>query len=65
MMSTIHVIYDPSDKISMPKAEALKELGVSFVVMKIVTEEIEPETIQQTAEQLTALLLNAIARDQK
>lgn len=64
-MPTIHVIFDPKDKIAMPRAEDLKRMGVSAGAMVINTEEIEIETIQDTAEKLTALLLNAIARDQQ
>lgn len=64
-MPTIHVIYDPPDKINMPSHIELRRMSVSAAAMGINTEEIEIETIQQTAENLTALLLNAIARDQQ
>lgn len=64
-MPTIHVIYDPNDKISMPKQADLWRMGVSAAAMTINTEEIEIETINETAEKLAALLLNAIARDQE
>lgn len=62
-MATIHVIFDPSDKITGIAPEHMKRIGASAVAMNINTEEIEPETIQHTAEGLAALLLSAIARD--
>lgn len=64
-MPTIHVIYDPKDRITIPQPEQLRHLGASAAAMSFEAVEIEPETINETAEGLAALLLNAIARDQE
>lgn len=64
-MPTIHVIFDPNDRLVIPQPEQLRHTGASAAVMSLTSVEVEPETIQQTAEMLTALLLNAIARDQQ
>lgn len=63
-MPTIHVIFDPRDLVVTP-ASNLKNIGASAAAMTINTEELEPEAIQETAEHLSVLLLNAIARDQE
>lgn len=60
-MPTIHVIFDPNDRLVGLKPEDMGRIGASAAVMSIATEEISQETIKDTAESLVTFLLTAIA----
>lgn len=64
-MPSIHVIFDPQDRMVGMKPEDLRRVGASAAVMSIDAEMIEPDAIQRVAEKLTALLLSEIVRGQE
>lgn len=58
-MATIHVIYDPQNKLSVPSAEFVKATGISMAILSL-PDVIDNNNIDDLCDRLTEMLLEQI-----
>lgn len=58
-MPAIHLLYDPTDKVSLPAAETVKAMGVSVVLISL-PEGLDLQRIEETSRRLAKLLLTEV-----
>jgi hypothetical protein len=58
-MPKLHIIYDPTGRLQS-RDDYVEKLGIKVAIMSV-SENLGPEEIKTTAEQLAAMLLNALS----